>query len=77
LQAGSPCSAMGALPLTTITAIPGDVNGDSTVNLADLQLVIANLGRTSGYTAGTDVKADGVINLYDLVVVGQNWGRTQ
>ena len=47
-------------------AIPGDANGDGSVNLADLNPVLANFGQSTG--AG-DVTGDGVVNLADLNLV--------
>ena len=47
--------------------LKGDVNGDQTVNIADLVLVASNLGKI-GQTAA-DVNGDGVVNIADLVLV--------
>ena len=47
--------------------IPTDVNGDGSVNIADLTFVAARLGPVgAGDTA--DVNSDGVVNILDLVV---------
>lgn len=50
--------------------VPGDVNGDGVVNLADLNLVLANFA-----TPGTDGDAngDGVVDLADLNLVLANF----
>ena len=47
--------------------LKGDVNGDGTVNIADLVLVASNLGKTGQNAA--DVNGDGVVNIADLVLV--------
>ena len=54
--------------------LKGDVNGDGTVNIADLVLVASNLGET-GQTAA-DVNGDGVVNIADLVLVAGTLGTT-
>jgi hypothetical protein len=52
---------------------PGDANGDNQVDLADLNLVLANFG-----TAGPDgdVNGDGQVDLADLNLVLANFGTT-
>lgn len=45
---------------------PGDVTGDGSINLADLNLVLANFGQT---TPEGDTNGDGVVNLADLNAV--------
>lgn len=57
LVPGSPCD--------------GDVTGDSSVNLADLNLVLANFGET---TDEGDATGDGEVNLADLNLVLANFG---
>ena len=52
---------------TDTPQIKGDVNGDGTVNIADLVLVASNLGKTGQNTA--DVNGDGQVNIADLVLV--------
>ncbi len=49
----------------------GDANNDSTVNLADLNLVLANFGQA---TSNGDVTGDGQVNLADLNLVLANFG---
>lgn len=52
---------------------PGDANGDGAVDLADLNLVLANFGST---TSDGDVNGDGVVDLADLNLVLANFGTT-
>ena len=59
-----------------ITEPPGlkeDINGDGTVNIADLVLVASNLGKTS---QAADVNGDGVVNIADLVLVAGALGNS-
>ncbi len=51
----------------------GDVNGDGTVNIADLVLVASSLGQTGKNAA--DVNGDGVVNIADLVLVAGALGN--
>ena len=53
--------------ITGPTELKGDVNGDGTVNIADLVLITSNLGKTGQNAA--DVNGDGVVNIADLVLV--------
>ncbi len=53
--------------ITELTGIKGDVNGDGTVNIADLVLVASNLGKTGQQAA--DVNGDSIVNIADLVLV--------
>jgi hypothetical protein len=48
------------------TPCPPDVTNDNTINLADLNLVLANFGST---TAEGDTNDDGVVDLADLNAV--------
>ncbi|MFU8828114.1 MAG: secretion protein [Phycisphaerales bacterium] len=52
---------------------PGDVTGSGGVDLADLNLVLANFGQT---TDAGDANGDGVVDLADLNTVLANFGIT-
>jgi hypothetical protein len=55
-------------------AVPGDVNGDSVVDCADLAIVKASYGRSSsqpGFDLRADVNGDGIVNLVDLSTVSR------
>jgi len=56
-----------------LCTISGDANGDGAVDLADLNLVLANFGQTTG---NGDVTGDGVVDLADLNLVLANFGQT-
>jgi len=60
---GSPCTALPC---------PADVTGDGSVNLADLNLVLANFGQT---TTDGDTNGDGVVDLADLNAVLAAFGQ--
>ncbi len=55
------------------SACPGDATGDQVVDLADLNLVLANFGQT---TADGDVTDDGLVDLADLNAVLANFGNS-
>lgn len=56
----------------------GDLNGDGFVGIEDMDILLANWGRTD-ITAGSlqdgDANADGVINAADLQIVRDHWGN--
>jgi hypothetical protein len=61
----------------TPNALPGDVNGDSTVNTIDLSIVLSNFGKTATQSSdpNADINADGIISINDLSVVLSNYGK--
>ncbi len=58
------------------TAIPGDLNGDGTVNSGDLDLVRGNWGEIVAPNSNGDANGDGFVNSADLDIVRGNWGAT-
>ena len=60
--------------ITESPQLTGDVNGDGTVNIADLVLVASNIGKTGQNAA--DVNGDGQINIADLVLVAGALGTS-
>ena len=60
--------------VTESTGLKGDVNGDGTVNIADLVLVAGALGKTGQNAA--DVNDDGIVNIADLVLVAGALGNS-
>ncbi len=59
--------------LSTIIGVPGDTNGDLTVDLEDLNNVRNNFGG-SGTGIDGDTNGDGLVNLADLNAVRNNFG---
>jgi hypothetical protein len=54
-------------------AIPGDANGDGTVNLSDFLVLRRNFGQSVGF-AGGDFNGDGTVNLSDFLILRRNFG---
>ncbi len=78
LYIGGDFSAIGDTEVSGIARIrscttrcPGDVTADNAVDLADLNLVLANFGQS---TDQGDTNADGVVDLADLNAVLANFG---
>ena len=61
-------------PTTEPIQLKGDVNGDNTVNIADLVLVASNFDKT-GQNA-VDVNGDGTVDIADLVLVAGALGNS-
>ncbi len=60
---------------TVETTLPGDVNGDGTVNLADEVAFAKTYAESAGqkdYNAAADYDQNGVINLYDALAMERN-----
>ena len=58
----------------TITAVPGDVNGDGVVNCLDLNLMKASFGKKTGqpgFNPSADLNHDGIVNVLDLSIVAR------
>ncbi len=53
---------------------PGDANGDGSVDLADLNLVLANFGSAPGPGGPGDVDCSGAVDLADLNLILANFG---
>jgi hypothetical protein len=68
LVAGQPLNQAGM----ALEFVSPDINGDLTVNLADLSTFAS--GYTSAYIACADIFYDGVINLSDLSLFSQAYG---
>ncbi len=64
--------------VTVVPVLPGDLNGDDTVGLADLAILASAYGLTSeetGYLAEADLNSNGEIDIGDLAILGSNWGK--
>jgi hypothetical protein len=65
---------LGTLKVT----IPGDINGDFKVNLADLVALAQAYGSKPGnsnWNANADIDGKGVVGLSDLVILAQHYGQ--
>lgn len=62
------------IPTPTVTTTPGqkmgDVNGDGTVNVFDLSVLLSNWGKN---TATCDLNHDGAVNVFDLSILLSKW----
>ena len=56
-----------------VTVIPGDANGDGTVDLQDFGLLKANFGGPGGWGDG-DFNGDGAVDLQDFGILKSNFG---
>lgn len=63
-------------PVLAAPVNPGDVDNDGIVNQLDLDAVVSDWRKTSGFDTAADSNDDGVINIFDLVAVATNWNAT-
>jgi hypothetical protein len=71
-------NATASLTVTIVDRFPGDLNGDGTVNVNDLTLVVAHFGRTQtdrSFDGRADANADGLVNVDDLTEVTAHFGE--
>lgn len=59
-----------------VSGLPGDANGDGTVDLLDLDILGSNFGATGATLAQGDFNNDGTVDLLDLDILGSNFGAT-
>ena len=62
--------------LGPLLTLPGDANGDGTVDQADLDAVLAHYNQTGVGWQNGDVNLDGTCNGGDLNIVLANFGKT-
>ncbi len=62
----------GSVDIGSIELVSGDVNGDSSINLTDLEAVYLSwIGE-----GAADINGDGSINLSDIEIIYKNWLKT-
>jgi len=59
-----------------VAPFPGDANGDGTVNIADLSVVLTNYDKTGMDWRQGDFNGDGTVNISDLSNVLTNYDKT-
>ncbi len=64
--------------VTVMESIPGDLNGDCTVNVVDIMIVASHWGAVEGqpgYDPACDMDNDGDIDVVDIMLVASHWGE--
>lgn len=64
------------IDLSQPTQLPGDANGDGTVDLLDLDILGSNFGSSPATFATADFNGDNVVDLLDLDILGSNFGAS-
>jgi hypothetical protein len=62
-----------------VTLVPGDINGDNTVDGADFELLAEayqSAPGTSGWNPRADLNCDGKVNIFDLGLLADGYGKT-
>lgn len=62
-------------PPSPPATIPGDVNGDGTVDALDLSTLLSNWGKTGATAAQGDLNGDGTVDALDLSTLLTNWSH--
>jgi len=70
-DAANNSSAAATLTAATVTAKPGDLNGDNAVNITDLSILLSNWNTTN---VVADINKDGAVNIFDLSILLSNYG---
>ena len=65
---------MWLLLLDGAAACEGDIDGDGTVGVTDLLVVLALWGPCAPNCLGADLDGDGVVGIYEFLAVLANWG---
>jgi hypothetical protein len=62
----------------TPNALPGDINGDNTVSILDMSLLLSNYNKTKTQASNpnTDINNDNIVNVFDLSILLSNYGKT-
>jgi hypothetical protein len=68
---GGSGSASATVTVTTVSAKPGDLNGDGQVNITDLSILLTNYNSSN---AAADINNDGSVNILDLSILLSNYG---
>ena len=55
--------------LATVAGLPGDVNGDGTVDVADISSIISVMAGDNSYGKAADVNGDGTVDVADISTV--------
>jgi hypothetical protein len=56
--------------------IPGDINGDGLVDVADYNIWAANVGKTGATWGQGDLNGDGLVDVADYNIWAANAGKT-
>ena len=58
----------------SLSILPGDINGDGTVNFADVLTLIQDYGQSNSTINEGDLTGDGTVNFNDVLALVQNYG---
>ena len=76
LQRGRNAGISAVILLEQGDGLPGDINGDGSVDLLDLDILGANFNASPASLGQGDLNGDNVVDLLDLDILGANFGAT-
>ena len=62
-----------------VVAIPGDLNGDGTVDVFDATILSVAYGSTPDslyWNASADINNDGIVDVFDAIIISADYGQT-
>jgi hypothetical protein len=68
-----------SLQMMEYTPIPGDINGDGTVDIYDAITLASAFGSTPGspnWNPNADINGDGIVDIYDAITLASHFGQT-
>ncbi len=64
------------LPTEVTASLPGDIDGDGTVQFSDFVILANTFGQNVPPGSGADLDGDGAVQFSDFVILADNFGRT-
>jgi len=64
---------------TVYVGIPGDLNGDGTVDIYDAIILASAFGSSPGmknWNPNADINGDGIVDIYDAITLASNFGQS-
>jgi len=77
--AGTDITTIAPTSKTLVLRLPGDINGDGTVDIYDAIILAAAFGSSPGnpnWNPAADLNGAGLIDIYDAIILSSHFGQT-
>ena len=54
------------VPIEKLTVLPGDLNGDGTLSIVDVSMLLIAIANDGETTVTTDINGDGILSIVDV-----------